>query len=77
VGNRFVRRTPRYSLIVDTVIADIPLKIQIKTRTKMLSLYGCGVDSANLFQQGTSGAMVDIFNYASRADRIRELRQLD
>jgi len=48
-----VRRTPRYSLIVDIEIIDIKLEIQITARTKMLSLYGCGVDALKLFPKGT------------------------
>jgi PilZ domain len=54
VENGFVRRTPRYSLIVDAEIADILLKAQIKTQTKMLSLFGCGVASSKLFSRGTN-----------------------
>jgi hypothetical protein len=48
-----VRRTPRYSLIVDIEITDLQLEIQISARTKMLSLHGCGVDALKLFPKGT------------------------
>jgi hypothetical protein len=50
----FVRRTPRYSLVVDIEMTDMQLEIQIKARTKMLSMFGCGVDTLKLFPQGTS-----------------------
>ncbi|MFI5450271.1 MAG: PilZ domain-containing protein [Candidatus Bathyarchaeia archaeon] len=49
-----VRRTPRYSLIVDIEITDVLLEIQIRARTKMLSTFGCGVDTLKLFPKGTS-----------------------
>jgi hypothetical protein len=45
---------PRYSLTVDAEITDSQLEAQIKTQTKTLSLYGCGVDASRLFPQGTS-----------------------
>ena len=48
------RRTPRYSLAVDIEMTDIKLEIQIGARTKMLSMFGCGVDTSMLFAQGTS-----------------------
>jgi hypothetical protein len=49
-----VRRTPRYSLSVDIEMTDIKLGIRITTRTKMLSMFGCGVDAVKLFPQGTN-----------------------
>jgi hypothetical protein len=48
------RRTPRYSLAVDIDMTDIKTEIQIRARTNMLSLFGCGVDTSKLFAQGTS-----------------------
>ena len=35
-------------------MTDIKLEIQIGARTKMLSMFGCGVDTSMLFAQGTS-----------------------
>jgi hypothetical protein len=49
-----VRRVPRYSLAVEIVMTDIQSEIQIRARTKMLSISGCGVDTVNLIPQGTS-----------------------
>ena len=49
-----VRQTPRYSLIVDSEMTDIQLEIQIRAQTKMLSMFGCGVDTLKLFPKGTS-----------------------
>jgi hypothetical protein len=48
-----VRRTPRYPLIVDIEMTDMQLESQIRARTKMLSPFGCGVDSVKLFPKGT------------------------
>lgn len=49
-----VRPTPRYSLIVDIEMTDVKLEIQIRARTKMLSMCGCGVDTLKLFPKGTT-----------------------
>jgi hypothetical protein len=49
-----VRRTPRYFLMLDIEITDVQSAAQIKARTKMLGLYGCGVESSTLFPHGTS-----------------------
>ena len=54
VEYEFVRRIPRYSLVVDIEMIDIRLEIQIRARTKLLSLFGCGVDTVKLFPKGTS-----------------------
>lgn len=48
------RRTPRYSLVVDIEMTEQESDIQIRARTKMLSLFGCGVDTVKLIPQGTS-----------------------
>ena len=48
------RLTPRYSLIVDAEITDAESNIQVKARTKMLSLHGCGLESLNLFRKGVT-----------------------
>jgi len=48
-----LRRTTRYCLAVDIEMTDIKLEIQIRARTKMLSMFGCGVDTVKLFPQGT------------------------
>ena len=48
-----VRRTPRYPLIVDIEVTDMQLESQIRARTKMLSQFGCGVDTAERFPKGT------------------------
>ena len=54
VEYKSVRRTPRYSLIVDVEMTDALLEMQIRARTKMLSMCGCGVDSSMLFPRATS-----------------------
>ena len=46
------RWAPRYSLVVDIQITDVDLGVQIRTRTTMLSLLGCVVDSFELFPKG-------------------------
>jgi hypothetical protein len=48
-----VRRTLRYSLAVDIEMTDIKLEIEIRARTKMLSMFGCGVDTVKVLPQGT------------------------
>jgi len=48
------RLTPRYSFVVDIELTDVQSGIQIKERTKDLSLFGCGVDTLKALSQGTS-----------------------
>jgi hypothetical protein len=48
---RSTRRTLRHSLIVDVEVVDLKSWIQIRERTKDLSLYGCGVSTATPFRQ--------------------------
>jgi PilZ domain len=48
------RRTPRYPLVVDIELTDVNSNIQIRAQTKVLSLCGCGVETAKLFPKGTS-----------------------
>jgi hypothetical protein len=50
----FVRRTPRYSFVVDVEMTDIQSGAQIRGRTKQLSLLGCGLDALKLFPKGTN-----------------------
>ena len=47
------RRVLRHPLDVDVEVTDQESGIQIKERTKDLSLYGCGVITANPFPAGT------------------------
>jgi hypothetical protein len=54
VEYEIARRTPRYSLAVDIELIDIQSDTLIRARTKMLSLFGCGVDSVKLIPKGTS-----------------------
>lgn len=54
VERDFVRRTPRYSFVVDVELTDLHSENQIRAQTKMLSLGGCGVDTVKLFPKGTS-----------------------
>jgi len=54
VEHELVRGTPRYPLVVDIEMTDLQLETQIRARTKMLSMFGCGVDGSKLFPQGTS-----------------------
>lgn len=49
-----VRRTPRYSLPVHIEMIDTKSEIEIRTRTTMLSMFGCGVDAAKLFPKGAT-----------------------
>jgi hypothetical protein len=53
VGYEFVRRTPRYSLVLDIELTALGSEVKIRARTKMLSLYGCGVDTEKLLAKGT------------------------
>jgi hypothetical protein len=54
VENELVRGTPRYPLVVDIEITDLKLESRIRARTKMLSMFGCGVDGSKLLPQGTT-----------------------
>lgn len=54
MDTRFVRRTPRYSFVVDVEMTDLQSKTRISAQTKMLSMFGCGVESSKLFPQGTT-----------------------
>jgi hypothetical protein len=54
VEYKSVRRTPRYSLVVDLEMTDALSEIQIRARTKMLSMGGFGVESSTLFPKATS-----------------------
>jgi PilZ domain len=47
------RRTPRYYFIVDIEVTEAQSGIQIKTRTKMLGQFGCGVDTSSPFPKGS------------------------
>jgi hypothetical protein len=46
------RRSPRYPLAVDVELTNLESGIQIKERTKDLSLYGCGVSTVSPFSAG-------------------------
>ena len=48
------RAVPRYSFIVDIELIDLESKVQIKARTKKLSLFGCGIDTLKPFPKGTN-----------------------
>ena len=50
---RSTRRGLRHPVVVDIEITNLELGIQIKERTKDLSLYGCGVSTATPFPAGT------------------------
>ena len=47
------RRTQRYSLVVDVEMTDVQSGSQINARTTTLSVAGCGVESSELFPQGS------------------------
>jgi hypothetical protein len=47
------RRAPRYPLAVDVELTDIQSGIEIKERTRDLSLSGCGVNTVTPFLAGT------------------------
>jgi PilZ domain len=50
---RPTRRGPRHPIAVDVEVTNLELGIQIKERTKDLSLYGCGLNTATPFPAGT------------------------
>ena len=54
VESELVRRTPRYSLVIDIEMTHEQSGIKIRARTKMLSLFGCGVDTVKVLPQGTT-----------------------
>jgi hypothetical protein len=47
------RRRPRYSFVADIEVSELQSEIQIRDRTKALSMCGGGVDTENLFPKGT------------------------
>jgi hypothetical protein len=49
-----VRRTPRYSPAIHIEMIDTQSEIEIRARTTMLSMFGCGADAAKLFPKGTT-----------------------
>jgi hypothetical protein len=53
VAYEYDRRTPRYSLVTCIEMTDPLSEIQVRARTKMLSMSGCGVESSMLFTKGT------------------------
>jgi hypothetical protein len=59
-----VRRTPRYSLALEIEMTDVKWDTQIRARTKMLSLFGCGIDSERLFSRGTS-VRIKLFHHGA------------
>ena len=50
---RCTRRVPRHLIVIDVEVIDLESGIQIRERTKDLSLYGCGVSTATPFPAGT------------------------
>ena len=67
-----VRRTPRYSLAVEIEMTDIHSEIQIRARTKMLSMSGCGVDTAELFPKGTS-VRIKLYHHGAEVDALARI----
>jgi PilZ domain len=67
-----VRRTPRYSLIVDIEITDIQLEIQITVRTKMLSMSGCGVETVTLLPKG-AGVRVKLSHQGAEVNALARI----
>jgi len=47
------RRVPRHSIAVDVEVTDVHSQIQIRERTRDLSLFGCGLEAAQLLPTGT------------------------
>jgi hypothetical protein len=47
------RRVLRHPLVVDAEVTNLESEIQIRERTKDLSLYGCGVSTVTPFPAGT------------------------
>jgi len=50
----YVRRVPRHSLDVNVEVTNLDSGVRINQRTKDISLYGCGVDTAMPFPAGAS-----------------------
>jgi hypothetical protein len=48
------RRVPRYPFVADVAITDIDHRVQMKARTTTVGIFGCGIDTPNPFEQGTS-----------------------
>jgi hypothetical protein len=53
IETRSPRRTLRHKIDIDVEVTESLSGIQIKARTKDLSIYGCGVDTKTPFQSGT------------------------
>jgi|ERR1700722_5789097 hypothetical protein len=49
-----IRAAPRYPFTVEIELIDLDTGIQIKARTKDLSLFGCGIDTLKPFPKGTN-----------------------
>jgi hypothetical protein len=47
------RIAQRHSFVVDIEVTDVQSGIQIRERTRDVSLFGCGVDTLKPFPQGT------------------------
>jgi hypothetical protein len=54
VAFEVVRRSPRYSLVIDIEVTDRQSENKINGQTKELSLFGCGLASFKHFVKGTS-----------------------
>jgi PilZ domain len=63
------RRTPRYYFVVDVEVTEAQSGIQIKTRTKMLGQFGCGVDTSSPFQKG-SRVKVRLFHRGAEVNAL-------
>jgi hypothetical protein len=69
VGCEFVRRTPRYSLVLDVEMTALGSEVQIRARTIMLSLYGCGVDTVKLLPKGT-GVRIKLYHQGAEVNAL-------
>jgi hypothetical protein len=54
VKSNDLRDVPRFRFIVDIELTDLQSGMQIKARTKDLSLFGCSIDTLKPFPEGTS-----------------------
>jgi hypothetical protein len=53
VESKNIRGAQRYTFIVDTELTDLRSGFKVKARTTNLSLFGCGIDSPEIFPRGT------------------------
>lgn len=53
MANDLSRLGPRYSFAVDAEVTDLQSDIQIREKTKDLSLFGCAINTSTVLPRGT------------------------